>query len=185
VFGVEGLCIVPICPNHSPCPCLCCLFNSAVLEPHVAVCHQQQLLALANCAAPAPSSVVKIYSTHPAPAASKPHPAAAYSSSHAAQRGTPPPLAAASTAAAAAAAAASVVGDSTCPGAVGALLLKELPVNAAADMKLDHGLLFVASCFHGRAVSNNSPFRSERPYTVVVNVWETKSWTLTRLISPR
>lgn len=155
----------------------------AVLEPHVAVCHQQQLLALANCAAPAPSSVVKIYSTHPAPAATKPTHAAGRntsSASHTAQRTAPT-----AAAVAAAAAAASVVGDSSCPGAVGALLLKELPVNAAADMKLDHGLLFVASCFHGRAVSNNSPFRSERPYTVVVNVWETKSWTLTRLISPR
>lgn len=77
------------------------------------------------------------------------------------------------------------MGDSSCPGAVGALLLKELPVNAAADMKLSQGLLFVASCFHGRAVSTNSPFKSERPYTVVVNVWETRTWQLTRLISPR
>jgi hypothetical protein len=151
-----------------------------VLEPHVAVCHEQQLLALANCAAPAPSSAVKVYSTQPAGV----HGSSSGSSSSsstcadgAAQGGAP---------AAAAAAAATTVGSSSAGGgARGALLLRELPVNAAADMRLAQGLLLVASCFHGRAVSSNTPYKSERPFTVVVHVWETRRWQLTRLVSPR
>lgn len=142
---------------HS-CRCPHCM--PAVLEPHVAVCHEQQLLALANCAAPAPCSVVKVYSTHPAPPSSKPAIKTSSSIRHSGGSTWPAGSAAdPSAAAAAAAAAVSVVGDSSCPGAVGALLLKELPVTAAADMRLSQGLLLVASCFHGRAVSNNSPFR--------------------------
>lgn len=186
-------------------PCLLLLvvyWSCTVLEPHVAVCHEQHLLALANCSAPAPCSVVKVYSTHPAP--SRTAAAAGTAAAAALRHARSPPgsgtrstggrvtssssshaAAGAGGAAAAAAAAVSVVGDSSCPGSTGALLLKELPVNAAADMKLSQGLLLVASCFHGRAVSTNSPFRSERPYTVVVNVWETRTWQLTRLISPR
>lgn len=80
----------------------------------------------------------------------------------------------------------SVVGDSSRPGCVGALLLRELPVNAASDVKLVGGLLVAASSFHARGVSaNNSPFKSERAYTVVISIWETKTWQLTRLMSPR
>lgn len=58
-------------------------------------------------------------------------------------------------------------------------------MNAAADMLLLPGLLLVASCFHGRAVSSNTPYKSERPFTVVVQVWDTQTWQLTRLVSPR
>jgi hypothetical protein len=79
----------------------------------------------------------------------------------------------------------SVVGDSSRPGCVGALLLRELPVNAASDVKLVGGLLVAASSFHARGVSANSPFKSERAYTVVISIWETKTWQLTRLMSPR
>lgn len=77
------------------------------------------------------------------------------------------------------------VGSSTLPDATGALLLRELPVNAAADIVLQQGLLLVASCFHGRAVSSNTPYKSERPFTVVVHIWDTTTWQLTRLVSPR
>lgn len=153
----------------------------AVLEPHVALCAQQQLLALANCAAPAPSSVVKIYSTIPAASSSNSHSIG----SHVSSSRTRPVNSTTVAAAAAAAAAVATVGSSSRPDARGALLLRELPVTAAADMKLSQGLLLVASCFHGRAVSNNSPYKSERPFTVVVHVWETRTWQLTRLISPR
>lgn len=153
--------------------------SPSALEPQVVVCHQQQLLALANCAAPAPSSIIKVYSTHPAPLVSKPHHPAA------AARDAPAAAAADPQAAAAAAAAVSVVGDSSRPGCVGALLLRELPVNAASDVKLVGGLLLAASSFHARGVSANSPFKSERAYTVVISIWETKTWQLTRLMSPR
>jgi hypothetical protein len=68
---------------------------------------------------------------------------------------------------------------------MGAVLLRELPVNAAADMLLLPGLLLVASCFHGRAISSNTPYKSERPFTVVVHIWDTDTWQLTRLVSPR
>jgi hypothetical protein len=77
------------------------------------------------------------------------------------------------------------VGSSSAPDATGAVLLRELPVNAAADMLLLPGLLLVASCFHGRAVSSNTPYKSERPFTVVVHIWDTHTWQLTRLVSPR
>lgn len=144
----------------------------AVLEPHVAVCHNQQLLALANCAAPAPSSVVKVYSTRPA---SNKH-----SRSKGSSTSTTEDLAAGDHQQTGV-----QVGSSSIPGAAGALLVRELPVNAAADLMLQQGLLLVASCFHGRSVSNNTPYKSERPFTVVVHIWETRHWQLTRLISPR
>lgn len=192
---------------HLPLPHLHC----TVLEPHVALCQSEGLLALANCAAPVPTSVVKIYSTSPAAAAggggaggdaggAAPNTLSRVAADMLA--GTATASGATSTTAAAAASSAdpasterllllphadalAVVGSSSLPGAAGAALLRELPVNAAADMSLPPGLLLVASCFHGRAVSANTPYKSERPFTVVVHIWSTRTWQLTRLVSPR
>lgn len=150
------------------------VLGAAVLEPHVALCHVQQLVAVANSAAPAPSSVVKVYSALPASSSS--------SNSNGGSRGGSSCTA---TTHHLPAAAGTVVGSSAVPGASGALLLRELPVNAAADMLLQQGLLLVASCFHGRSVSSNTPYKSERPFTVVVQIWDTLHWQLTRMVSPR
>ncbi|KAF8055393.1 hypothetical protein HT031_006760 [Scenedesmus sp. PABB004] len=146
---------------------------SPMLEPHVAVCAGQELLALANCAAPAPSSAVKIYSTRPAGGSGGGGGGRPVRGGRAAPAPPPPPPGAVA------------VGSSAGPDASGALLLRELPVNAAADMQLLPGLLLVASAFHGRSVSVNSPHKSERPFTVVVHIWDTQRWQLTRLVSPR
>jgi hypothetical protein len=140
------------------------------------VCESQQLLALANCAAPMPSSVVKIYSTQPAGSSSSSgssgaRPIRAAQGTQQQQQQRP--------------AGSVTVGSSSAPDAMGAVLLRELPVNAAADMLLLPGLLLVASCFHGRAISSNTPYKSERPFTVVVHIWDTDTWQLTRLVSPR
>jgi hypothetical protein len=123
-----------------------------------------------------PSSVVKIYSTHPAgrthnnSSSSNPQPVRAAPGSQQQQQQP---------------AGSVTVGSSSAPDAMGAVLLRELPVNAAADMLLLPGLLLVASCFHGRAISSNTPYKSERPFTVVVQIWDTDTWQLTRLVSPR
>jgi hypothetical protein len=131
-----------------------------------------------------PSSIVKVYSTHPAPPSTKPN--SSSNSGGGRERKAAAGTAEEAAAASAAAAAVCVVGDSSCPGAVGALLLKELEVNAAADLKFVQGLLVVASNFNARGVwSNNSPFKSERAYTVVINIWDTRTWQRTRLMSPR
>jgi hypothetical protein len=148
------------------------VLGAAVLEPHVALCHMQQLVAVANSAAPAPSSVVKVYSALPASSSSSSNSGSRGGSSCTATTHHLP-------------AAGTVVGSSAVPGASGALLLRELPVNAAADMLLQQGLLLVASCFHGRSVSSNTPYKSERPFTVVVQIWDTLHWQLTRMVSPR
>jgi hypothetical protein len=125
-----------------------------------------------------PSSVVKIYSTHPAGrthnsnSSSNAQPVRATPGSQQQQQQQQP-------------AGSVTVGSSRAPDATEAVLLRELPVNAAADMLLLPGLLLVASCFHGRAISSNTPYKSERPFTVVVQIWDTDTWQLTRLVSPR
>jgi hypothetical protein len=64
-------------------------------------------------------------------------------------------------------------------GTAGALL-RELPVNAAADMAFVPGRLLVASAFHGRSLGG-----PERAFTVVVHCWDTDTWAWSRLVSPR
>jgi hypothetical protein len=102
---------------------------SPVLEPRVAVDGTSRLAALANCSAPAPASVVRVYCAR--------------------------------------------------PGTAGTLL-RELPVNAAADMAFAGGRLLVAAAFHGRSLGG-----SERAFTVVVHSWDTDTWAWSRLVSPR
>jgi hypothetical protein len=65
------------------------------------------------------------------------------------------------------------------PPTAGALL-RELPVNAAADMAFADGRLLVAAAFHGRSLGG-----PERAFTVVVHAWDTDTWAWSRLVSPR
>jgi len=65
-------------------------------------------------------------------------------------------------------------------GGTAGTLLRELPVNAAADMAFIPGRLLVASAFHGRSLGG-----PERAFTVVVHCWDTESWAWSRLVSPR
>lgn len=65
------------------------------------------------------------------------------------------------------------------PATAGALL-RELSVNAAADMAFAPGRLLVAAAFHGRSLGG-----PERAFTIVVHCWDTDTWAWTRLVSPR
>ncbi len=72
---------------------------------------------------------------------------------------------------------------STAPGTLGQRIIC-LSANATVDVRVRGDTLFVASCFQSRMLSAAS-LAADRYYTVLVTVWDMRTWRSTRLIAPR